>query len=287
MSYDEWYQQYMNLYKRKLKPKTRESYARLQGLLAPILGALDLAAITPDDIQRAINAVEDQTGSRQAQLAFALLSAAFRRAVRSRHIDRSPVDAVDKPEHHAAKGRAIKGDDWQRLRPIICGDVAFALAAFAGLRRGELLALRRCDVDLVAGTIHVRHQLVRVDGQLIEQTPKSCAGVRDVPIVPELRPALHEACRLLHPQARLISVSPETVNRRWQRAQLEEGIAQPYRLHDLRHTYATRLVAAGCSLNVVQYLMGHSSYQLTADTYTHIDGIDAAQAVCGIASLMR
>ena len=51
---------------------------------------------------------------------------------------------------------------------------------------------------------------------------------------------------------------------------LEAGIQQPYRLHDLRHTYATRLVAAGYNLRILQYAIGHSSMELTAQTYTHI-----------------
>ena len=287
MTYSDWFQLYLSLYKRRIKPKTRESYDRLQGLLVPILGALDLASVSPDHIQGALILIEDQAGSRQAQLAYTLLNGCFARAVRSEHIRKNPVDAIDKPTHHAAKGRAIKGADWLRLRPVILEDVAFALAAFAGLRRGELLALRREDVDFASGFIHVRRQLVRIKGQLIEQTPKSESGVRDVPIDAELLPILRAACRLLHPRARLVCAAPETINHRWRRLQLEEGIEQPYRLHDLRHTYATRLVAAGARLAVVQYALGHSSIKLTVDTYTHIDGADAAEDIKRIASLMR
>lgn len=287
MTYSEWFSLYLSLYKRRIKPKTRESYDRLQGLLAPILGALDLASVSADHIQGALLWVEDQAGSRQSQLAYTLLNGCFSRAVRSGHIQRNPVDAIDKPTHHAAKGRAIKGEDWNRLRPVILDDVAFALAALSGLRRGELLALRREDIDFASGFIRVRRQLVRIKGQLIEQTPKSESGVRDVPIDADLLPILRTVCRLLHPKARLINAAPETINHRWKRVQLEEGIEQPYRLHDLRHTYATRLVAAGARLAVVQYALGHSSIKLTVDTYTHIDGADAAEDIKRVASLMR
>lgn len=287
MTYSEWNPLYFALYKRKIKPKTRESYDRLNALLLPILGALELSAITPDHIQSALIRIEDLTGSRQSQLAFTLLRASLRRAVRSGHLAANPMDAVDKPEHHTEQGRAIKGEDWTRLYPAILDDMAFALAAFAGLRRGELLALRREDIDLDAGFIRIRRQLVRVKGQLIEQTPKSAAGQRDVWIMPELLPVLQSACRLLHPKTRLVSCAPETINHRWRRLQVEEGIAQPYRLHDLRHTYATRLIAAGCEMAAVQYSLGHSSIQLTLDTYSHVDGTDAAFAMQRIASLMR
>ena len=70
-------------------------------------------------------------------------------------------------------------------------------------------------------------------------------------------------------------MAPETLNHHWRRAQQEAGIEAPYRLHDLRHTYATQLVAAGCNIKTLQYLMGHSTYQLTADTYTHINAEQA------------
>ena len=250
---------------------------RLAQLVAPIIGAKPLEAITPDDIQAAIISAEETAGSRQAQLAFTLLHAVFRRAVRSKHLRENPVEAVDKPEHEGKQGRAIEGADWQRLAPIISGDVAFALMAFAGLRRGETLALRRADVDFSAGMIHVCRQRVRVGGQIVTAAPKSAAGTRDVPISPELEPILREAVRFLLPNALIVPIAPETLAHKWRDAQRKAGIAETYRLHDLRHTYATRLVLAGVNIRVLQYAIGHASYQLTMQTYTHI-GASAAKS---------
>lgn len=277
MNYAQWYQTYMSLYKRRLSDKTRESYARLDQLINPIIGAKPLEAITPDDIQAALVAAEDQAGSRQAQLVYTLLHAAFRRAVRSGHIRQSPVEAVDKPDHEGKQGRAIEGGDWERLSPLIVGNVAFALMAFAGLRRGETLALRRCDIDLQTGVIHVCRQRVRVHGQLVTAPPKSSAGIRDVPISPELEPILREAVRFLLPNGLLVPIAPETLAHKWRDAQRKAGITSPYRLHDLRHTYATRLVLAGVNIRVLQYAIGHADYQLTMKTYTHI-GASAAKS---------
>lgn len=276
MTYAEWYSRYLRLYKQKISEKTRESYTRLHALAAPIIGEKELEAITPDDIQAALIAAEETTGSRQAQLAYTLLHAVFRRAVRSGHIRQSPVEAVDKPAHEGKQGRAIEGADWQRLAPIISGDVAFALACFAGLRRGEVLGLRRGDIDLEAGLIRVERQRVRVKGQLVTAPPKSSAGVRIVPISPELAPILCKAVRNLLPAAYLVPISPETLGRRWSTAQKTAGIKTPYRIHDLRHTYATRLVLEGINLRVLQYVIGHADYQLTVSTYTHI-GATAAK----------
>ena len=269
MTFSAWLGQYLRLYGRDLADKTIESYTRLQGLMSPILGDVALAAITPDLIQAALIHVQDQAGSRQAQLAYALVHAALVRAVKSRHIPWNPCDAVDKPHHEQIKGRAITAAHWQLLSPLIDEDVALALMGRAGLRRGEVLALRWGDVDLAARQIKVARQLVRVGGQLKEQPPKSAAGVRCVPIEEPLAAVLRRAF-VLSPALRVVRCSPETLARRWTRLQLEAGIPQPYRLHDLRHTYATRLVAAGYNLRILQYTIGHSSMELTAQTYTHI-----------------
>lgn len=274
VTFDEWAPLYLNLYKRRLKPKTLEGYSRIMQLLSPHLGAAELNNITPDQLQAALVAIEENAGSRQAQLAYTFTKACLSRAVRSGHIQRNPAEAVDKPEHDQQVGRAIAGEDWEILRPVIASSLPFALMGFAGLRRGETLALCWGDVDLRAGLIRVERSLVRVDHRLQTQSTKSKAGQRAVPIAPELLPLLRAQYRF-SAQQRIVPCSPETLARRWRSAQLTEGIEHPYRLHDLRHTYATRLVLAGCNLRVLQYMIGHSSYELTANTYTHVTAQDA------------
>ena len=277
MTYDEWFTLYLQLYKRKIAAKTRESYARLHQLLAPIHGA-QLTQLHPDQLQAALIGVELAAGSRQAQLAYTLLHGALRRAVRSGHLEHNPLDAVDKPEHEGRAGRAITDEEWQQLEPVLMADAALALMAYAGLRRGEALGLQRGDIDQASGLIHVRRQRLRVAGQLTTAPPKSAAAVRDVPILPELDAALRRLPLML-PNTFLVSCSPETLARRWRRAQERAGIAQPYRLHDLRHTYATRMVRAGVNVRVLQYMVGHSTLDLTMRTYTHIDGNAALEEV--------
>lgn len=286
MNFAEWHEAYLALYGRHLAPKTLEGYTRLYALLSP-LHPIELDAITPEDIQRALIHVEDAAGTRQAQLAFSLLRAELGRAERSRRIPWNPCAALDPPHHTARAGRAITGEDWEQLRPIIEDDIALSLMAYAGLRRGEVLGLLRSDVDLAGQLLHVRRQRVRVHGQLITSTPKSAAGCRSVPITPDLLPILTHACRYCLPSAPLVRCAPETLGHRWQRAQRDAGIKQPYRLHDLRHTFATRLVLAGCNPRVLQYVIGHSDMQLTMRTYTHISAADAAAELSRLAAALH
>lgn len=276
MTYESWYRQYMALYKTDIAPKTAESYEHCYATyIAPTLAAIELEAVTPDDLQSIVMQAFFAAGSRQAQIVYAQLHAVFARAARSRRISYNPADCIDKPQHAARQGRAINAEEWQQLAPYIRVDVGIALAAYAGLRRGEILGLERRDVDLVRGQLTI--QRLRVAGKLITSTPKSNAGNRIVPICADLAPIIQRRARHLTPNGLIVPIAPETLNHHWRRAQQEAGIEAPYRLHDLRHTYATQLVAAGCNIKTLQYLMGHSTYQLTADTYTHVDA-DQARA---------
>jgi integrase len=74
----------------------------------------------------------------------------------------------------------------ERCRPMTL------LAAWCGLRFGELTELRRKDLDLGNGVIHVRRAVTRVAGKFVISTPKSDAGVRDVAIPPQLLPMLRQ-----------------------------------------------------------------------------------------------
>lgn len=276
MTYESWYHQYMALYKTDIAPKTAESYEHCYATyIAPTLAASELEAVTPDDLQSIVLQALFAAGSRQAQIVYAQLHAVFARAVRSRRIGYNPADCIDKPQHAARQGRAISAEEWQQLAPYIRADVGIALAAYAGLRRGEILGLERRDVDLVRGQLTIQRQRLRVAGKLITSTPKSAAGIRTVPISAELVPIIQRRARHLTPNGLIVPIAPETLNHHWRRAQQEAGIEAPYRLHDLRHTYATQLVAAGCNIKTLQYLMGHSTYQLTADTYTHTNAEQA------------
>lgn len=280
MVYHEWYSQYMALYKSGLKPRTREEYDRInRTYLAPILGALELAAITPEDVQRCLIAAADRGGSRQAQAVFSLIHAVMRRACRSRLIPWSPVDALDKPEHTPEPGRQLTDRDLDAAAPFIRQDLALSLALYAGLRRGEICGLQWGDVDLGAGLLRIRRQRQRVGGQLIVQTPKSATGCRDVPIAPELLPLLRKSFRFF-PRSFVVECSPEHVGHRWAAIQEREVLlSQHYRLHDLRHTYGSQLILKGCLPRVVQYLMGHASLEVTMRVYSHVDADQAAREV--------
>lgn len=276
MNYQEWFDLYLSTYKRDIKPRTREEYERQHRVyIAPMIGAKPLEAVTPEDCQAIINSAAGK-GKRISQAVFALLRATFRRAVRSRRLLWSPMDAVDRPKHKPEPGNALTEADYAASVPEIAEDLGLSLALFAGLRRAEITGLKWGDVDLPNSVLHIRRIRHRVGGQLVEAAPKSSAGVRDIPISPELAPIL-KSSYCLAPSMYCIDAAPEILDRRWKRIQEALNLSQGYRLHDLRHTYVTRAILAGINPRVVQYLAGHSSLELTLQVYSHVT-IEAAKA---------
>lgn len=278
MTYEAWYSQYLKLYKRKLSPRTLETYDQVTRLyILPVLDAVELEDINPEHIQTAINAAADH-GGRQAQVVFSVMHAVLRRAYRSRMIQWNPADAIDKPEHEQIQGKALSAADLIEVEQLIRDDLALSLALYAGLRRGEICGLQWGDIDLKANVLHIRRQRCRAYGQIIEKQPKSRAGVRDIPVAAELLPVLRSAY-CLTPKAWVVDITPEAVTRRWGKLQRDTDLSEHYRLHDLRHTYGSKLVLAGVNLRVVQYLMGHSKIDVTMHVYSHCRASDAQQEI--------
>ncbi len=136
----------------------------------------------------------------------------------------------------------------ERLRALVL------LCAWCALRSGEVLELRRRDLDVAAGTVRVVRALSWVGGEPIVGTPKSAAGTRVVSIPPHVVPAIAHHLdtmtapgpeALLFPGRDGVShLQPSTMHRHWRLARDAAG-RPDLRVHDLRHTGATMAARAG------------------------------------------
>jgi integrase len=154
----------------------------------------------------------------------------------------------------------------------------WATAAYAGLRLGELQALRIEDIDLKEGLIRVERSWDRKERQVV--TGKSRASRRKVPLVAALRPYLTRLLAELMAAGRRsgllfgrtadqpfsASSMVKAAARAWAAAGLGKGLTP----HEFRHTFASICIAAGVNAKALSTYMGHASIQTTFDLYGHL-----------------
>jgi integrase len=144
-------------------------------------------------------------------------------------------------------------------------------AVLTGMRRGELLGLKWDDIDFERNRIHVRRSLWR--GQLI--SPKSRRSRRAIDLAPTLKAALARLPSRFKGETVFTAadggrIDPDNfINRDWART-LRRSRLRRIRFHDLRHTYASLLIAQGAHPKYIQVQLGHASIQTTLDRYGHL-----------------
>lgn len=154
------------------------------------------------------------------------------------------------------------------------------IALYSGLRMGEINALKIENIDLKNNIIIVKNTVSRDSNyhSFISETPKTKAGVRDVPIVKELKPILEQAIKnytenpyglLFYDNIGNKIISTNQVNCFFKRV-CEKCNIEVRGQHSLRHTFATRCIEAGISPLVLKNWMGHTDIHITLDTYANV-----------------
>ena len=196
---------------------------------------------------------------------------------------------VPRPQHTQRQREVLSPVDQRRLYPAVMADsraLEIMLAWCLGLRRGEIRGLRWQDVDLAGRVVHVCNQRQRIKGRDVDMPPKSCAGLRDLPIPAVLVPLLRARARI---GGYVTTLSDSGLREALQRVCVRAGVHY-VSLHALRHTMATNATRAGVSMRVLQAELGHTSMTTTAAIYAHTDidmlsrSVDAAWSVVSTVS---
>jgi integrase len=155
------------------------------------------------------------------------------------------------------------------LATVAPADRALSATAFyAGLRRGELYALRPEDLDLASGVIHVRRGWDAVEGEI---DPKSARSRRRVPIPAALPDHLVERRLDTGGEVYVFGGAREArrMTERGSTAIKAAGFGS-LSIHDARHTYASLMIAAGVNAKALSEFMGHATIAITFDLYGHM-----------------
>jgi integrase len=255
---------------RPLKRRTVEHYANiLDSHLLPEFGPRQLKSILPADV-RAWHATTLVDKPTMRSHAYSLLRTILTSAVNDELVDANPCRIT-------GAGRAKRV---HKIRPTSVPELGalteampeklqlmITLASWCALRFGEIVELRRGDIDLGAEVVRVRRAVVRTADGFVITSPKSDAGIRDVTIPPHIIPLIEEHLAkfvdpdrdsLIFPADNGGHLQPSTLYRHWYKARAAAG-RPDLRFHDLRHSGAVLTAATGASLAELMARLGHST----------------------------
>lgn len=260
----------------------------------PTLGPLPLEAIGRDDVARWIGEQArtltkrgTPTSSKTIANQHGLLSAVMASAVDAGRIPSNPCRGLGIPRTERGEMVFLTQAEyavlvskvepkWQPLVNLLAG---------TGLRWGEATALRWGDLDLEADVpvVRVARAWKRGVTYKVLGTPKTRRSLRTVSlpaqVVAELQPLQGPVDQLVFrsPRGGMVH-SGNFRDRVWLPARERSGLTKAPRVHDLRHSHASWLIAAGVPLPVIQRRLGHESIQTTVDVYGHLapDALEVA-----------
>lgn len=299
---DEWVSEYLP----NIEETTRVGYkTKIRCYIKPAIGDILIQSLRTEHVQRMVNDMMNRGLSpKNIRDTYNNINAAMKLAVKTHLVQYNPCEGVSLPKKKRYSAEVYSPEMIRKLLDIAKGTdmyLPILILVTAGLRRGELLALRWKDIDFKKGVIKVRSNMVNGLNGCIIKTPKSEAGIRDIHIGEDVMWELKLAHKRYIEDALYYGngfqkldfvicqedgspLRPDSMSQKWRRFLVSNELPK-IRLHDLRHSNATALIQAGVNPRVVQQRLGHSDVNITLNTYTHVlpeMDIDAAEKLDSI-----
>jgi len=242
--------------------------------LRPTFANTLLSAITLEDIQSLLARVTKERSQSTSRRLLAVLGKMLADAAKSDYVRQNPVEKLDRRDKPQPRRnpKDIDLDELLRVIETLPGRWAtFSLAAvLTGLRWGEIASLQWSDIDFGGGKIHVRRATPA--GTKGPQDPKSLTSHRNIDMLPQVRQTLldmPQRTQLVFPGTRGGPLNHGWFHRHiWRKT--TEAARSHLRFHDLRHGFASLLLAWGEPILYVSQQLGHSSAAFTLTTYAHL-----------------
>ena len=227
----------------------------------------------------------------------AVIHSALKYAVKTDMLVQNVADKVDRPRKNSFQPVFLSADEMQKMFEALRGtklELPVLVAAFYGLRRGEVVGLKWDAIDFEQGTISVKRTVTStiIDGKYQEfeqQSAKTKSSLRTLPLVDPIAERLkavkeqqeynQKICGNCYNQEYLGYVfvdamgnliQPDSVTTGFPQLLKENGLRR-IRFHDLRHSCASLLLKEGVPMKQIQEWLGHSDISTTANIYAHLD----------------
>lgn len=281
-----------NVHKSTLKVSAYVKYKKnIKYILTDRVGNVWLQKLTPEQVQRFYARLsEKELSSKTVNAVHGVLHLALDNAVRWGYVARNVCDVVTPPRIVTKEAVFLTVEQAHILLETVREhrlEVLFMLIVVTGMRRGEVLALRWSDIDRNRQCLHVLHTVDYIPKYgYVEDTPKSKAGKRkinlpsfmiemleeqkrDVDVLKVKAGEVWEETDLVFPGLKGGYFNPGYLWKVFKKILQRAGLAD-MRLHDLRHSTVTILLAKGVHIKVISELLGHSDIVITLRTYGHL-----------------
>ena len=309
---------WLDTVKSSLAPGSVTEYTRLLRLVTAYFNEnfpnLKLKDVTALHIQQYYNHLHNKgLKGKTVRCYHSFLHSAFKYAVKVDLILFNPTERVELPRKEKFEGTFYTKEELEQLFEVFKGDrleLVIHIAAYYGLRRGEILGLNWDSIDFDKKTITIRRKVsgsyLNGSGEKlhIENQLKTAASIRTFPLIPHIEKMLKERKRLEEYYSKLLGdsfdrtfdgfvcrdntgklITPNYVSSHFKTV-LSKNKLKPLRFHDLRHSCASLLVANGVPMKGVQEWLGHANYTTTANYYSHLDYSSKIESAEKIARLL-
>jgi len=281
--------------RKDMKPSTVASYRNHLVCVFPFIGHVKLTKLTGDQLQTMCNTLLEKRKPSTVHAMLTILATAFNDAIKWQRLSHNPCKGVILPQAERHEAMTLSGEQAQSLLTAAKGhrlEGFLHLALATGLRKGELLALKWSDIDFETRLLKVSRNAAYLPDeetghyQMSEGTPKSRAGRRTIRLpqfavnalkehkIKQLEQRLQAGSAwndpgLIFSNHRGAYYSLSALDKQFKKLVALAGLPE-MRIHDLRHSAATLLLKMGVDMKVIQEILGHASYHITANLYSHV-----------------
>ncbi|WP_214738121.1 tyrosine-type recombinase/integrase [Exiguobacterium sp. s162] len=280
--------------RRNIQASTRSVYQyNLNNHIKKFFKDKRINSIQPIDVKRFIDSLHDEGLSESTiKKNYNILNKFFNDMLKLKLLNDNPCFGIEKPREINKKIEVFTKEELLQFLNYAETQTryafAFKLAAYTGMRRGELLALEWSDIDFEKKTIRINKRIVKGDSETKERVvegTKSSSG-RTLKFSEELAlelikhkqiQQLEKESNHLYQDSNLVictvsgtHVSVDNLSRQFRKTLNSSPIDKKLGFHSLRHTNATMLLLTNTPMKVVSDRLGHAGIQITMDTYAHL-----------------
>lgn len=243
--------------------------------LIPELGRYKLRELKPQQVQVLIKNVQ-HLAPRGVRNVRAVLRKALNDALRWRLIEYNPAAHVTVPKAEKYEARIFTKEEANRFREVIKGhrlEALYLLAMSLGMREGELLGLRKEDIDLDKRELRIRGQIQLVEGKTAWVPTKTEHSKRALPILELIVPALERILAeqpdspWVFPSETGTAILPRNLVRQYKALLVKAKLPTEIRFHDLRHFAGATMITEGADVRTVMEVLGHTEVGTTLNVY--------------------